>query len=221
MKVVQIEAKFENNTDTMNEIGKLKSDQQILHDLVKKIDGKLEEFEKTIEESLAKIRAMEEERKQSAPRTYNCFKCPKKFETKKTLSLHIKTNHPKTQNCYICNETFDECWKLEKHMRSHNEVQKYNCDICEKSFCIKWRLKRHMAIHGNTRTKTCHYFNNGKECPFSEIGCMSLHELSEECKLGSRCERKLCQFQHSEKTCKVCDLEFRIKNKYKGEPLHF
>ena len=41
----------------------------------------------------------------------------------------------------------------------------------------------------------CHFYNNGKPCPFQEIGCMFRHENSGQCKTRL-CTRKLCQFQH-------------------------
>ena len=43
----------------------------------------------------------------------------------------------------------------------------------------------------------CHFYNNGKSCPFQEIGCMCRHENSGPCKTRL-CTRKLCQFQHYE-----------------------
>ena len=41
----------------------------------------------------------------------------------------------------------------------------------------------------------CHFYNNGKPCPFQEIGCMFRHENSGPCKTRL-CTRTLCQFQH-------------------------
>ena len=69
-----------------------------------------------------------------------------------------------------------------------------------------------MALHKPNNRRKCHYFNNGKECPYAEVGCMFVHDFSEECKHGSKCTRQLCQFQHLEKTCKVCELEFRSES---------
>ena len=51
-------------------------------------------------------------------------------------------------------------------------------------------------IHSG-EAKFCHYFSNGKCCPFDAIGCMFRHEMSQKCNLES-CRDKLCQNQHSE-----------------------
>ena len=48
----------------------------------------------------------------------------------------------------------------------------------------------------NKSGKKCHYFNNFKTCPYESIGCKFIHEASEKCFFLSKCENKLCQFQH-------------------------
>ena len=45
-------------------------------------------------------------------------------------------------------------------------------------------------------SRFCHYFNNKKECPYIELGCTFKHLAAPQCKYGSSCNRKLCQFQH-------------------------
>ena len=55
-----------------------------------------------------------------------------------------------------------------------------------------------MESHADGSTKCCHYFNNGKTCPYENIGCMFLHQHSERCYFGDRCKNKLCQFKHRE-----------------------
>ena len=51
---------------------------------------------------------------------------------------------------------------------------------------------------GTPNIKFCHYFNNGKICPFEKLGCMFSHQDSEICYFGVRCMNKLCQFKHTE-----------------------
>ena len=59
------------------------------------------------------------------------------------------------------------------------------------------RLNKHKSVH---RTKKyCHYYNNDKECPFEELGCMFRHEVSKNCYFRGKCKNSLCQFTHSEK----------------------
>ena len=147
-------------------------------------------------------------RKRLTLERFKCLECNQQFETNKCLKLHIKGNHIRTFKCKVCNEEFDESWKLERHLTSHKEVRKYGCDTCKKTFYAEWRLKKHVTIHEkNVKKKKCHYYNNDKECPYFEVGCMFVHEFEDQCKFGSACARQLCPFQHGVKSCKVCDLE--------------
>ena len=102
--------------------------------------------------------------------------------------------------CKICKETFAKNSDLEIHIKNtHENTDVYDCDICEKSFSLKWRLKKHREGHTSECKKFCHYFNNEKVCPFEEIGCKFLHQDSEICRYGARCQNDLCQFKHIEK----------------------
>ena len=59
--------------------------------------------------------------------------------------------------------------------------------------------------------KFCHYYNNNKTCPYSDLGCMFRHEDAPICIHKSKCSNKLCQFKHSENdkknqySCDKCD----------------
>ena len=44
--------------------------------------------------------------------------------------------------------------------------------------------------------KFCHFFNNGKTCPYEKIGCKFLHQPSATCYFGEKCKNKLCQYRH-------------------------
>ena len=55
-------------------------------------------------------------------------------------------------------------------------------------------LKKHMLIHTD-QAQCCHYYKNGKLCPFDEIGCMFRHEDADQCRTRT-CTRKLCQNKH-------------------------
>ena len=48
-----------------------------------------------------------------------------------------------------------------------------------------------MLIH-TAQAQFCLYFNNGKLCPFDEIGCMFQHEDADQWRTRT-CTRKLCQ----------------------------
>ena len=43
----------------------------------------------------------------------------------------------------------------------------------------------------------CPFYNNGKYCPYENIGCKFKHEVSKMCKFDKTCVKKLCQFKHS------------------------
>ena len=44
--------------------------------------------------------------------------------------------------------------------------------------------------------KFCHYFNNGKKCPYEDIGCMFNHKVSDTCRYNQFYRNRLCQFRH-------------------------
>ena len=89
--------------------------------------------------------------------------------------------------------------ELEVHIKNQHEVKEYTCDFCDKTFVLQWRLLKHQENHTNPTWKKCHYFNNEKDCPYEEIGCMFAHEASEICKFGQMCSNKLCSYQHTSK----------------------
>ena len=56
-------------------------------------------------------------------------------------------------------------------------------DVCSNEFVLEWRLSKHQIKHRNDTQKKRHYYNNGKNCPYDEIGCMFAHEQSDMCKV--------------------------------------
>ena len=97
--------------------------------------------------------------------------------------------------CNLCDKTFDRNVDLENHLKEHKEAETYSCNMCGKTFHLQWRLKRHTEVHSTLIH--CHYFNNRKHCPFSDIGCKFKHEHSKICRYNSACEKTLCQFKHN------------------------
>ena len=70
-----------------------------------------------------------------------------------------------------------------------------------------------MRIHCSSEIKGCHYFNNDKECPYANMGCMFPHQLSGMCKYDELCKNKCCSFQHESKSevefsCQQCEVKF-------------
>ena len=114
-----------------------------------------------------------------------------------------KENHIKsTFKCRNCDFTSGKMIQLEEHIiKTHKEeIIKYKCDFCSEGFVMKWRMLKHKEGH-KSPIKKCHYFNNGKQCPYESIGCMFEHEESVTCKYNTDCKHKLCQFKHDD--CEV------------------
>ena len=127
-----------------------------------------------------------------------CKVCKKRFKVREDLVCHMKSDHePRLIVCKICNTNFDDNFKLEDHlMNEHQKSKQKECDFCEKKFLFGWRLRKHMYIHNGGKQRMCHFFNNGKICPFEERGCKFLHVESKECKSKTTCNTTMCQFRH-------------------------
>ena len=52
------------------------------------------------------------------------------------------------------------------------------------------------TIHNKDSLRHCHYYDNGKSCPFEEVGCMFLQKDSAPCKFGIMCKNNLCHYKH-------------------------
>ena len=177
---------------------------QCLENTLKNLNDKIKNVEELLQVTQSKSI---KEGKQS-----NCKECGKIFSCKTDLTRHIKITHPKEFKCKICEKTFCDSWKLELHSKLHTEILPFKCHVCQKLFFVEWRLRKHVLGHDKER-KCCHFFNNGKVCPYEEIGCKFKHEESNECRYGQNCYIKLCQFKHSsfKKSCEgVTDKEIEI-----------
>ena len=127
---------------------------------------------------------------------FRCRNCGDKFEILRKLQEH------KEEGCSTDNFKCDECeksFKNEKKLQDHTEKMhvKYECDDCDKVFKYEAVLEKHREAAHEDIELFCHYFNNDKDCPF-EDECIYIHEESENCKYGGRCERKLCMYRHEE-----------------------
>ena len=112
-----------------------------------------------------------------------------------------KERTPALLKCKLCDHSFKRFVDLETHiMTNHSKYQNFQCNKCEKRFVLKWRLRKHMVIHSQVNVKNCHYFNNGKKCPFEQFGCKFLHTASKPCELGITCSKYLCHYRHSGET---------------------
>ena len=182
-------------------------------------DVKIKDMEITIrgnKDKLAKLEKMLTEidpKKISKEIGVMCKECGESFPSKRDLTDHIKNIHPKKYSCKMCVQSFSESWSLELHSKSHEEIVPFKCGICDQEFYVKWRLKKHVLSH-EKKGKFCHFFNNGKICPFQEIGCKFKHEVSNNCRYDEKCHIKLCQFKHSTNFKEVNDKETDWYSKY-------
>ena len=164
---------------------------------VKIIDDKLSDlktsFELKYEELLYRISQVEEFMKKHdienvvAAKEFKCNICDEIFPTNKEVDCHIQSTHPKVFKCRLCSHNFSLSKDLETHIKNQHNSTELKCDSCEKVFYMKWRLNKHKEIHTSVNVRHCHYFNNGKNCPFEDIGCKFLHRDWEVCKFGKSC----------------------------------
>ena len=62
--------------------------------------------------------------------------------------------------------------------------------------------------HGN-KLLYCHSFNNKKKCPYEEI-YIFIHEDSEMCKYGSKCEINFCMHKHSNEKTDIIEIDKNV-----------
>ena len=102
----------------------------------------------------------------------------------------------KPKSCEDCGQSFSRNCDFEKHLDNHQKEKLFECDVCGKRFFLEWRLKKHTGVHLEV-TRFCHYFNNDKPCPYSEIGCKFRHEKAGKCTF-KECKNSLCQYNHKQ-----------------------
>ena len=105
---------------------------------------------------------------------------------------------------------------MEIHAKGHANVQFFICDICEKDFYSNRRLNKHVNGHSEMG-KYCHYFNNGKKCPYYDLGCKFKHEESENCKYDKFSTFNLCQFKHTNSSERLEEIGKESEDNHVGE----
>ena len=114
------------------------------------------------------------------------------------LKKHVSSLLTPKYKCKVCEQEFISSYHMVIHlMNDHNQEKEFKCNLCEATFMFKWKLDKHSISHQERRkTRTCHYYNNGKHCPFSYHGCKFLHEEADNCKYADKCKKVMCQFKH-------------------------
>ena len=128
--------------------------------------------------------------------SFICNTCCVELENLEELRKHKEEHNDSSQGDYQCEECdkyFKDGDQLEVHMRRVH--RKYECDECDKVFKNEWILIKHKEATHEGVELFCHYYNNGKDCPFDDE-CIFMHEESESCKYGEACDRVMCMYKH-------------------------
>ena len=191
---IEYKAKNENT----NEVNDILESQAMIDQIIVKNSDDILIIRKTKEENTLAIQQLEskidkiEEEIVTTKRTIREKMDKESERLKPDNSLNSLT-------CKLCDETFDKYVDLENHIKScHEKHSVFECEQCKKGFVVKWRLKKHMRLHADINIKTCHYFNNSKNCPYEELGCMFRHSVGKKCNFGLKCTRRLCPHRHDE-----------------------
>lgn len=111
---------------------------------------------------------------------YTCLECRAvgeniKFETKKNLLLHLKTQHKNVISnvyltCLICFKTFLNETDLGRHMKMHTDDNQIQCQFCQRYFSRHYNLKQHL------KTCTKNISNGILTCSDNEEHTQSSHD---------------------------------------------
>lgn len=55
--------------------------------------------------------------------SFVCEVCAHKFDSKKSLDVHLKTHQAPLFSCHICDKKFHRKYVLENHVQTHGEPQ--------------------------------------------------------------------------------------------------
>ena len=89
-------------------------------------------------------------------KVHACPTCHKLFMSQYRLDLHIRThNDDKREVCNICGKRFFYKIHLAVHKKIHYDRKREVCNICGKKFFKKGHLDNHMRIHTNDKLFVC------------------------------------------------------------------
>ncbi|XP_026836076.1 zinc finger protein 32-like [Drosophila erecta] len=81
----------------------------------------------------------------SSNNQHKCPNCPKTFQRKWNLKLHIRTHSgERPYKCTQCPKSFSRTCGLRNHMSTHTTDRAYKCDYCPMSFRFQNSYSRHM-----------------------------------------------------------------------------
>ena len=113
-----------------------------LSDEISTLKEKLKEMDslkEIVAELTKKVKNLEKNNDtKTSPKELNCRKCDKKYNSMKTLRIHIREAHPQKIKCEHCDDVFDTQYKLEIHIKEKHELPTYSCEKCTKEFVTQW-----------------------------------------------------------------------------------
>ncbi|XP_041972163.1 gastrula zinc finger protein XlCGF57.1-like [Aricia agestis] len=141
-------------------------------------------------------------------RSFSCVTCDKKFTTKSTLAMHIKTHSGiKDYACSVCPKRFTRPSYLKAHCLTHTGQEKprpFKCKHrdCDRAFSTKYSLLVHIAhSHSTERPYKCDACPKGFATSFG----LKVHKESHESQpiFCSICDKKLASKRVLQKHMKI------------------
>ncbi|KAJ8707483.1 hypothetical protein PYW08_010735 [Mythimna loreyi] len=89
---------------------------------------------------------------------YSCIHCDEKYESAKSLSVHMLEHGIKKDTqilCDFCGKVLSSDYQLQYHHRMHAGIKPYSCIICKKKFAKKYNVRLHMSIHTGEKSHAC------------------------------------------------------------------
>ena len=99
---------------------------------------------------------------------YKCEKCPKSFNEKGKLKIHMNSKHKghAKYKCDVCYRTFSSKGGIVYHQQTkHNNTHKYKCETCDKGFNNLQHYMGHKNTHSGIRPHVCDICNMGFSYP--------------------------------------------------------
>ncbi|CAL9706327.1 unnamed protein product [Knipowitschia caucasica] len=123
----------------------------------KKTHGKKHQCSKCEKVFTSRLRLLRHEKNH-----ITCPLCPKTYQTKLGLKMHMGTHTELPFGCSVCKTRFNQQEDLQKHMDSHKksylscqeklDFETLKCQFCSEEFPKPIFLKRHMQIHITAKT---------------------------------------------------------------------
>ena len=149
---------------------------------------------------------------------HKCDICERMYYSRRTLKMHIESNHTDRNRCKVCNKNFSHRYKLDRHVSVIHEYDPKNrqiCNLCNKIFKTKDTLSAHMSRTHSGETSnpySCEICGKEFRLKLYLQNHVRNHEVGEfKCnhceKIFQRDSQLKCHFDNvHNKTMKKCDL---------------